>query len=911
MHRDWSRYDVLAVLRDGGSVRIRAIRPDDRDRVDALFDRMSAESLYMRFFGPRRRLSRSEIDRFTAVDFRSEAALVATLTAGEDERVIGIARYSTLRESPGGSESAPGAGEEVPRRAEIAFLVEDAHQGRGIGTLLMEHLAPIARWNGITRFEAEVLGENNRMLELFAKSGFAIERSYESGIIHVSFPTEETAELEEASLEREIQARAMSLRSFLQPRSVAVVGASRKSETIGGMLMANLKRGAFKGKIVPVNPKTDTIEGLRAYPNLAAIGSAIDLAVVAVPAQSVEDVLAECARCGVRGAVVISAGFGETGPEGRRTEKRLVQLARGSGMRMVGPNCLGVLNTDPAVSLNATFSRTQPTPGNIGMSSQSGALGIAILDYLRQLGLGVSTFVSMGNKADVSGNDLLCFWSQDPRTKVIVLYLESFGNPRKFARIAPEVARQKPIIAVKSGRSTAGNRAASSHSAALASLDVAVEALFEQAGVIRTDTLERLFDVAALLATQPVPPGRRVGVVTNAGGPGILLADACEAHGLQLPELESQTVARLREFLPPQAGLSNPVDMIASASPEQYERALEAVGADARIDSIVAIYIPVLDTSADEVARALRSSREKIQPQKPLLSVFLSSRGAPDLLSTGSGGRIPAYNFPENAALALAAAEKYARWRSRPRGEVLKLDSFAVATVRAVIDRVLDGSAESVWIETGDLALILKAARIEFAASIRASPQEAPVAASSIDFPLVAKAIAPGLVHKSDVGGIILGLRSAEQVERAVKTLAERLQAAGLPLEAVLLQREVAGGIETLVGVTADPTFGPLIVCGMGGVLVELMKDVAFGLPPVSDTDASEMLGKLRSQRILEGYRGAAPGDRKALITLIQRISALVEAIPELIEMDLNPVKVLEPGRGVIAVDGRMRVAPI
>ncbi len=910
MPPDWPRYDVHAVLRDGGSVRIRAIRLDDRDRIDGLFERMSSESLYMRFFGPRRRLSRSELDRFVAADFRDEAALVATLTEGEHEKIIGICRYASVPWPPGGAERNPGSGADAPRRAEIAFLVEDAHQGRGIGTLLMEHLVPIARSNGITKFEAEVLGENNRMLDLFAGSGFAIERSYESGVIHVSFPTEETPQVEEASLEREIQARAMSLRSFLQPRSVAVVGASRKSGTIGGSLMANLKRGGFQGAMYPVNPNADTIEGLRAYPCLTEIGSTIDMAVVAVPAPLVEGVLAECARCGVRGAVVISAGFGETGPEGRRTEKRLVQLVRGSGMRMVGPNCLGVLNTDPEVSLNATFSRTQPTPGNIGMSSQSGALGIAILDYLRQLGLGVSTFVSMGNKADVSVNDLLCFWSQDPRTKVIVLYLESFGNPRKFARIAPEVARQKPIIAVKSGRSAAGTRAASSHSAALASLDVAVEALFEQAGVIRTETLEQLFDVAALLATQPVPPGRRVGVVTNAGGPGILLADACEAHGLQLPELEPQTVARLREFLPHQASLSNPVDMIASATPEQYRRALEAVGGDANVDSIVAIYIPVLDASAEEVAGSLRLAREKIPHRKPLLSVFLSSRGAPALLSSGSGGQIPSYTFPENAALALAAAEKYSRWRNRPRGEVLKLDPFATATVRAVIDRVLEGAEERVWIETDDLALILKAARIEFASSVRALPQDAPAAASRLGFPLVAKAIAPGLLHKSDVGGVILGLRTPEEVGRAVKTLDERLRSAGFPLEAVLLQREVQGGIETLVGVTADPTFGPLIVCGMGGVLVELMKDVAFGLPPVSDTDASDMLGKLRSQKLLDGYRGAAPGDRRALITLLQRLSALVETIPELTEMDLNPVKVLEPGRGVIAVDGRMRLSP-
>ncbi|MGH3054146.1 MAG: GNAT family N-acetyltransferase, partial [Gaiellaceae bacterium] len=504
------------------------------------------------------------------LDFTRNAALVATLGQGDDEKFIGVGRYAVL--------------DDGATRAEIAFAVADDFQGRGVGTLLLEHLAPIARANGITEFEADVLGENNRMLEVFAQSGFVVKRSIEDGVFHVTFPTAETDQVQEASLARERVAAARSMRAILHPQSVAIVGASRHPRTIGAALVANAKRSGFAGTVYPINPQATEIDGFKSYPSLSAVNAPIDLAIIAVPAAAVEETLAECARVGVRGVVVISSGFAEVSAEGRALQQRLKDLVRASGMRMVGPNCMGILNTDPAVSFNGTFAPTWPPAGNIGMLSQSGALGLAILDYVHTYNIGISTFISAGNKADVSSNDLLCYWADDPRTKVIVLYLESFGNPRKFARIAPEIARLKPIVAVKSGRSAAGTRAASSHSAALASLDVAVDALFEQAGVIRTGTLEELFDVAALLSTQPVPAGPRVGVVTNAGGPGILLADACEARGLKLPELTAETVAHLRTFLPPQAGLSNPIDMIASATPEQYALSIEAVGADPNVD---------------------------------------------------------------------------------------------------------------------------------------------------------------------------------------------------------------------------------------------------------------------------------------------------------------------------------------
>src|SRR5581483_10304157 len=592
----------------------------------------------------------------------------------------------------------------------------------------------------------------------------------------------------------------------------------------------------------------------------------------------------------------------------RAAEQQLFEMVRKSGMRMVGPNCMGVLNTDPVVRLNATFAPQAPPTGNIGMYSQSGALGIAILDYMNSRGLGLSAFVSAGNRSDVSNNDLLAYWLDDPRTAVVVLYLESVGNPRKFARLAPEVARRRPIVAVKSGRSAAGRRAASSHSAALASLDVAVEALFEQAGVIRTNTLMGMFDVVAMLSTQPIPGGPRVGVVTNAGGPGILLADACEANGLTLPALSEETLRELASFLPARAGFGNPIDMTATAGPDEYERTIAAVGADSNVDSLVAINVPITEGLRARIGEGIARGAARVPAHKPVLAVPLSSQWPPVVLNAGARGQVPCYAFPENTAMVLAAAWRYARWRSRPRGNALSLSPFALSTVRAVVDRVLAGADGGRWLAPEDVATVLRAAGIEIALAERASVADAPRVADRIGYPLVAKVMAPGVTHKSDIGGVIMGLNSAVAVAEAAVTLAERARNAGAQLEGVLLQLEVPGGIEALVGVTTDPTFGPLVVCGLGGMMVELIHDVAFRLTPVTDIDAHEMVGSLRSARLLDGYRGAAPGDRAALVSILQRVSALVDAIPELTEMDLNPVKVLAPGRGAVVVDARMRV---
>jgi acetyl coenzyme A synthetase (ADP forming)-like protein len=898
MSLGWETYAADGLLRDGRSIRVRALRPDDKERLLGLFRRQSPESIHYRFFGAKSMLTEEELRYFTELDFERHVGLVAVRGRGPSEEFLGVARYVRC----------DGKGPDGEHRGEFAVAVADAEQGHGVGTLLLEHLARIALRSGITAFEADVLGDNRRMFELLAASGFKVAETAPGQVVRVSFPTGETDTWIGVSDERTWKAAAESVRAMLSPRSIAVVGASRRPGSIGAALVHNLKEFGFRGSIYPVNAEATEIEGLKAYPRVSDIGQPVDLAVIAVPAPAVESVVAECAGVGARGVVVISAGFAEVSEEGRAAQHRMRDLVRASGMRLVGPNCMGVLNTDPAVRMHATFAPIQPQAGNVGFLSQSGALGLAVLDYAHELNIGLSSFISVGNKADVSGNDMLSFWREDPRTDVVALYLESFGNPRRFARLAPAVGKHKPIVAVKAGRSAAGSRAASSHSASLACLDVAVDALFEQAGVIRTDTLEDLFDVVALLATQPVPPGPRVGVVTNAGGPGILLADACEARGLKLPELSAGTVAKLREFLPPAATVRNPVDVLAAAQPEHFARAVAAVGTDPAVDALVVIYVPPLAVDSDEVAAAIARGAAEVPAPKPVASVFLSSKGAPPALARGPRGRLPSYSFPENAARALAAAVKYGRWRERPRGTPVVLERDARAAVREIVELALPADDSARWLEAGDVEGLLRATGIQFAASEIVLPDEAPEAAERMGYPLVAKAVAPGLLHKSDVGGVVLGLESAEAVASAVKTMRARLRAAGVSLAAVQLQREVRGGIEALIGVVGDPTFGPLVVCGLGGVQVELLRDASFRLPPVTDLDAAEMIDRLRLKPLLDGYRGAPAGDRVALLSLVQRVSALVEAVPELREVDLNPVKVLPPGQGAVVVDARMRV---
>lgn len=887
-----SEYELDVVLRDGGGARIRPIRPDDGDLLIAFFERLGPESRYYRFFRIKDSLEPEEVEYFTHVDYDQRMALVALL----DGEMIAIGRYDNEPDDPG--------------HAEVAFAVVDEHQGRGLGTRLLELLTGFARDNGVTGFRAFVLGENRQMMRVFRNSGYELARTMESGVFTVDFPVSESEVSLAAEAEHEKRAVAASLLPLFFPRSIAVIGASNDAASIGGRLFNNILAEGFTGPLYPVNPSSKVVRSVRAYPNIEEVPDKVDLAFVVVPQRFVVDVVEQCGRAGVRGVVVISAGFSEVGEQGARDEQRLLDIVRDSGMRMVGPNCMGLLNTASSVRLNGTFAPVYPPPGNVAMSSQSGALGIAILDYANRSNIGISQFVSVGNKTDVSGNDLIMAWEDDPQTDVIALYLESFGNPAKFSRIARRIGRRKPIIAVKSGRTSAGSRAASSHTGALASSDEAVNALFRQAGVIRVDTIEELFDTATLLANQPVPVGRRVGIVTNAGGPGILAADSLEGNGLAIPELSEGLQASIAERLPAEASARNPVDLIASGGPEEFGHATSLLLESGEVDAVIAIYVPTTAEGSDAVAGALRSCQEAYDGDVTFLSVFMQADGAGKALAGHSESRsIPTYTFPEAAAHALARAVRHGEWRGRDPGVPRQLEPDQVEAIRPIIDAALDRMGEAGgWLEADEIDRVLQLAGLRTPATrVAATEEEALVAAAEIGGPVVLKVISEDALHKSDVGGVVLGVEGEAEVSEAFS------QVTGVVprFEGVLVQEFVPGGHEVLIGMAQDPNFGPMVVYGLGGVYVELLKDVSFRLHPITDTDAREMVREPRGALLLDGYRNNPEGDIPALEDSLERISALISVVPELAEMDLNPVKVLEPGEGVVVVDARMRVAAV
>jgi acetate---CoA ligase (ADP-forming) len=792
-----------------------------------------------------------------------------------------------------------------PDTAELAFEIADAFQGRGVGTVLLTHLAEAAESNDIRFFTAETLPENRAMLDVFRQSGFPVEVRAEPGLIKIHFPASITDEARDRFERREQISAVAAMHAFFAPRSVAVLGASRRRGSIGGEVFHNLLEAGFNGPVYPVNPKADVVQAVAAYPSVTAVPGPVDLAVVVVPAVGVVAAARECADAGVRAMVVISSGFGEVGGEGPARQAELVHICREAGMRLIGPNCMGILNTAPDVNLNATFAPTIPERGRIGFMSQSGALGLAVIDYTRKIGLGLSSFVSVGNKADISGNDLINYWESDDDTDVILLYLESFGNPRKFARIARRVGRTKPIIAVKSGRSAAGARATSSHTGALlAASDVTVDALFHQTGVIRTDTLQEMFDVASLLAEQPAPRGKKVAIITNGGGLGILCADACEAGGLHVPTLPDAVRESLMSFLPSEASVGNPVDMIASASAEDYKRCIEVIARDAGVDAIVVIFIPPLVTKAEDVARAVRESSQTIPNDIPLLTVFMSPQGAPPELREGGVG-IPSYAFPEDAARALTRAVSYGIWRSSEEGTIPTFADIEPDRGAACIASALaDGPG---WLSWEHVAELLDCYGIQLAPwRLAQTPEEAADAAKDLGGVIVLKAIAPTLLHKSDAAGVRLSLHGRKEIIRAAEGMREDVARAGHELQQFLVQQMIPSGIEMLVGVVHDASFGPVVACGAGGTAVELLKDAAVRITPLTDKDVSEMLHSLATYPLLKGYRGAPPGDIKGLEELLLRVSAMVENHPAIAEMDLNPVTVL-PNQ-VAVLDARIRV---
>ena len=886
-----TEYELDIVLRDGGGARIRPIKPADGDLLRSFFDRLGPESRYFRYFKVKKSLSEEEITYFTNVDYEDRMALIALL----DGEMVAVGRYD--RDEAGSP------------TAEVAFAVVDEHQGRGLGTHLLELLTNHARRNGIERFRAFVLAENRQMLRVFRNSGYELSRTVDSGVYTVDFPVEPSEASLAAEAEHEKRAVAASILPLFFPQSVAVIGASNNPDSIGGKLFNNLLSTGFTGPLYPVNPNARVVRSVKAYPSIIEVPEPVDLAFVVVPQRFVLEVARDCAKAGVRGLVVISAGFSEVGEEGAAQEKELLDIVRNHGMRMVGPNCMGLLNTAEAIQLNGTFAPVFPPSGNVAMSSQSGALGISILDYARRENVGISQFVSVGNKADVSGNDLLLAWEDDPQTDVITLYLESFGNPRKFSRIARRIARSKPIVAVKSGRTAAGSRAASSHTGALASSEEAVNALFRQAGVIRVDTIEELFDAAMLLANQPIPAGNRVGIVTNAGGPGILAADALEANGLVLPELSAELQAAIADPLPPEASSGNPVDLIASGGPEEFEHATSLMLSSGEVDAVMVIYVPISPQRGEAVAAALRSCQANYEGPVALLSVFMKEGAGRDLAGAENARSIPAYAFPESAAVALARTVRYGIWRQKELGLEMRLPDEKEYQVRELAGNALVRLGENGgWLDPAEVDICLQIAGLRTPATkVTRSVTEAQKVAAEIGGPVVLKVIAETALHKSDVGGVALNVKGDEEIARAYQKVTA---AVGNP-EGVLVQEYVEGGHEVLIGMAQDPNFGPIVVFGLGGVYVELLKDVAFRLHPITDLDAAEMIRETKGFRLLEGYRNEPEGDVAALEEALQRISALITVMPELAEMDLNPVKVLPPGEGVSVVDARMRIEPV
>ena len=869
------------VLRNGRTLRIRPVRPDDAEGLMRMFGNLSTESLYSRFFDLR---TAEEALRYSPVDVDYDRDFGVVGQVGED--IIAVAHYFAFPRRP--------------TAAECAFTIADRYHGCGIGTKLLEKLAEIARTRGITQFEAEVLPENQRMLDVFLCSDFDATSRSSEGSVHVTFPIELTEASANVYAERSQKAAFASMKPIFAPQSIAVVGASRTRGQLGTEVLHNLRNTGFRGLLYAVNPNATEIDLIPCFPSVCSIEGPVDLAVIAVPAKHVEAVVDDCVAKGVRALVVITAGFGETGAVGREAELRIVEKVRAAGIRMVGPNCMGVINTDANVRMHATFSSVFPPSGNVAMSSQSGALGLAILDYVRSIGIGFSTFISVGNKADVSGNDLIQYWAEDPNTDVMLLYLESFGNPRKFGEIARRVGRKKPIVAVKAGRSASGARAASSHTGALAQSDAIVRDLFKQAGVIRTDTLEELFDIASLLANQPLPIGRRVAIMTNAGGPGILAADACEAAGLTLSPLGDETTEALRAFLPSAASVGNPIDMIASATPDQYARTLKLLLADPNVDSVLIIYIPVLPTDAEVVARRIREVANEPHGDKTLVATYMAAAGAAALLAP-----VPSFAFPERAVNALARATSYAEWRRRPIGSVKKLDDVDADQLRTIVDRKL--AAGGGWLDPLDTIAMLLAARIPSAlAESVTSVFDAVQAAMRMGFPVVVKALGPSLLHKTEAGAVKLNLQDEREVREAYLELESRL---GDAMTGALVQQMVPGGVEVMLGATQDPTFGHVVAFGAGGTLVEVLSDVAFRIHPLTDVDAEDMVAEVRTARLLRGVRGAKPADVAALHDILMRLSALIEICPEIRELDINPLKVLE--QGAIVVDARVRLEAI
>jgi acyl-CoA synthetase (NDP forming)/RimJ/RimL family protein N-acetyltransferase len=855
-------FDVI--LRDGSTLRLRAPAAADGPALLALFRGLSATSLHLRFHGITTPTP-SLVEHLLEPDWVDRGALIGTLASEGSERVVGAATYDRLRD---------------PAKAEVSFAVADELQGRGIGTRLLEQLAALAAPHGVERFVATVLPENAAMLRVFSDAGFDVTRTYGQGTVELEFGIAAGEAYLARVDERDHAAVVASLRPFFEPESLAVLGASARAGSIGGELFRNIIEGGSTGRAYPVNRSGAPVAGRDGFPSIEDVPERVDLVVICLPAELVLEAAEQALDLGVRALCVVSAGFAELGREGAERQDRLLALVRAHGARLIGPNCLGIASA--GASLNATFAPYAFPPGNIGFSSQSGALGLAFLEQAKARDLGFSGFVSVGNKADVSSNDLLEWWEDDAATAVLLLYVESFGNPRRFGRIARRVARRKPILAMKSGVTSVGSRAAASHTAALAGSEAGVAALFRQAGVIRCGTFEELVDVAALLSRAPLPRGPEVAVLTNAGGLGILCADACDAAGLELPGLSGETRAALDALLPPEASTANPVDMLGSATADLYARALPLLLADPAVASVIVIFVPAARVQPEDVAAAVAKGSDG--SEKPVLAVLMA---ADALRGT--------FAYPESAARALGRAVERAAWLRRPAGTKLVPAGIDRRRAADVVDRVLR-RADDVWLTPPEAREVLEAYGIRLVAERSAeNPRDAAAAAQALGFPVVVKTAEAG-AHKTERGGIALRLASSEEARAAAEQIGGT----------VIVQTMVEGGVELLAGLVQDPVFGPLVAFGPGGVLTELIGEARFCPAPLTDVDARELVHAGKAGRLVAGFRSGLKADATALVDLLGRLSRLGDEVPEIGEVDLNPVLGLEAG--YVAVDARIHV---
>ncbi len=892
------------VLGDGRPCHVRPIRADDAERLVAFHSRLSAETIYFRFFAPYPELSAKDVERFTTVDYRDRLALVAT----EGGEIIGVARYDRL---------------DSPLDAEVAFTIRDDHQGRGLGGVLLEHLAAAAWERGLRRFVAEVLPQNRRMLGTFRQAGYSVSQRMEDGVFHLTFSLEPTERILSVQAAREHRSEARSIDRLLHPQGVAVIGASRTPGRIGHELLRHLRDYELDGPLYAVHPQAESILGLPTFASVTDIPHALDLAVIAVPAASVLEVVSQCAAAGVAGLVVVSAGFSDTETEeGRQRQRELVLTAREAGMRVVGPNCLGIINTDPRVSLNASLSSVVPGRGRVGVFCHSGAVGMSVLAAVDRRGLGLSSFVSAGNRADVSANDLLQYWESDQATSLILLYLESIGNPRKFTRITRRLSRSKPVVAVRSGRYSQ-TMAVGHHIRRTRLPPRAVDAVFEQSGVVQTATLRELFDVGAVLAFQPLPRGDRVAVVGTSAALEILAIDAVGearlsvAHGF--PSLAQ------------------------SATPEEIGRALQDSCESPDADAVLFVHIPSVGVDQTAVHEAITDVSARAN--KPLLAVTPADDGigwgpaGMGLLPVlGSGGRpergsVPTFPNVDDAVRALALVRGYARWRG---AEVTDLPTFPDVhpeRARALVDDWLaqaDGDLTGV-LRPGDLSDMAgvtadpgapahelepdQATRLLASYGIRVWPsvpvhseEAAVVAAERLGYPVVLKTTTPWLAHRVDLGSVRLNLESERAVRTAYLSMVSQLD--DMAGRRMVVQAMAPPGVATLVAAQDDPLFGPVISFSLGGVAAELLDDRAYRIPPLSLSEARRLVAAPKASPLLRGYRGADPVDIEALCTLLARLGLLIDDVPSISSVELNPIVVSGSGAHVLSATIQIQAQP-